>query len=294
MGGGSCGSWPHYPPTLDKVSRSGPVGLSISEVAARTGLSVAVLRAWERRHGFPRPERLAGGHRRYPEVEVERIERVVAERARGRSVESAIEAARRTPPGEEASLHAALRRRRPDLPVHVLSRRAMLALSRAIEDESSALGEAPVLVAAFQREDAYRRAGARWADLARTAQLAVVLADFAGSRRCPSGALEVAVPAASPMRREWTLVCAGPGFGACLAGCERPGAAGRARFEAVWSVEPEVVRQAAELGLHLARRHAPGLLPDAVPLPAAAPAGGTAVTRWATAVTNRVVAYLDR
>jgi DICT domain-containing protein len=261
-------------------------------------VGVAALRAWERRHGFPRPERLPGGHRRYSEAEVERIARVVAERARGRSVESAIDEVRRASPGEGASLHAALRRQRPDLPVHLLSRRAMLAVSRAIEDEAAALGEAPLLVGAFQREAAYRAAAPRWEDLARTAGLAVVFADFADRRgrlrRPEGGVVEVPLPLASPLRREWAVVCDGPSFGACLAGCERPGAAARGRFEAVWSVEPEVVRRAAQLAVDLARRHGADVPPGAVPVPAPPPGGPVTVARWATAVTNRIVEYLDR
>ena len=45
---------------------SGPEdGLSIGELARQTGVPVATLRSWEGRYGFPRPQRLAGGHRRY-------------------------------------------------------------------------------------------------------------------------------------------------------------------------------------------------------------------------------------
>jgi MerR family transcriptional regulator, light-induced transcriptional regulator len=56
---------------------------------------------------------------------------------------------------------------------------------------------------------------------------------------------EVPVPAAAPMRREWTLVCAAPDYPACVTGWEfptQPGAtdAGR-RFEVLWSVDPQVV-----------------------------------------------------
>ncbi len=39
--------------------------LTISDLARLTGVPSATLRSWESRHGFPRPTRLAGGHRRY-------------------------------------------------------------------------------------------------------------------------------------------------------------------------------------------------------------------------------------
>lgn len=42
-------------------------------VARRTGIGEHTLRAWERRFGFPRPVRLASGHRRYTGEQVQRL-----------------------------------------------------------------------------------------------------------------------------------------------------------------------------------------------------------------------------
>ncbi len=51
-----------------------PTGLrSIGEVCAETGLTVDVIRAWERRYGFPVSQRLPTGHRRYEEDVVARL-----------------------------------------------------------------------------------------------------------------------------------------------------------------------------------------------------------------------------
>jgi DICT domain-containing protein/predicted DNA-binding transcriptional regulator AlpA len=268
-------------------------GLTISAVAARTGVSVPVLRAWERRFGFPRPHRLASGHRRYPEREVDRIMRVVAERAAGRSVEAAIAAVEDPPPATLAgagSLFAGLRAARPDLTVHVLSRRAMLALSHAIEDEAFAQAGRPHLVAAFQHEAVYRRAAGRWDALAASAASTIVFADFPSSRQSLSGVAEVALPERDPLRREWGVVCDGDSTGAVVTGWERPDG----DFEAVWTAEPGAVR----LATTIARALATGLAPD-LSLPAPGPVGtrgdnGVAVLRHATALTNRAVAYLDR
>ena len=47
--------------------------LSISAVERDTGLSKDVLRVWERRYGFPLPERDASGERLYPLPQVERL-----------------------------------------------------------------------------------------------------------------------------------------------------------------------------------------------------------------------------
>jgi DNA-binding transcriptional MerR regulator len=49
---------------------------TIAEVEAMTGLSAEVLRQWERRYGFPRPERTPGGHRLYRQEEVEALKTI--------------------------------------------------------------------------------------------------------------------------------------------------------------------------------------------------------------------------
>jgi len=50
--------------------------LTISAVERETGLSKDTLRAWERRYGFPLPERDARGDRRYPPQQVERLRKI--------------------------------------------------------------------------------------------------------------------------------------------------------------------------------------------------------------------------
>ena len=57
-------------------------GFRIGEVAARTGMTIAALRAWERRYQLLVPARTAGGQRLYSEADVTRvraIQRLVAE-----------------------------------------------------------------------------------------------------------------------------------------------------------------------------------------------------------------------
>ena len=51
----------------------GPL-LAIGAVERDTGLSKDILRMWERRYGFPRPERDAGGERAYPPEQVEKLQ----------------------------------------------------------------------------------------------------------------------------------------------------------------------------------------------------------------------------
>uniref|UniRef100_UPI0015F06C2E MerR family transcriptional regulator n=1 Tax=Pseudonocardia pini TaxID=2758030 RepID=UPI0015F06C2E len=48
-------------------------GMSISAVAARTGVTVTTLRMWQSRYGLGPSHRSAGGHRRYSEADIDRV-----------------------------------------------------------------------------------------------------------------------------------------------------------------------------------------------------------------------------
>jgi MerR family transcriptional regulator, light-induced transcriptional regulator len=144
--------------------------------------------------------------------------------------------------------------------VHVLPKKILLPVTLAIEDECCARAQRPVLIGSFQQPRFYEAARPRWADLARSAEQSVVFADFGPGRRRPGPVTEIAIPADSPMRREWSLVCDAPDHPACVAAWERPGQDRRDRdrvFEAVWSVDPQVVRSAARIGIGLAAAAAP-------------------------------------
>ena len=51
-----------------------PAYLNIAAVATRTGIPADTLRKWEQRYGVLRPTRSSGGHRRYSDVDVGRVE----------------------------------------------------------------------------------------------------------------------------------------------------------------------------------------------------------------------------
>lgn len=57
--------------------------LSIGAVVRLTGISADTLRTWERRYGFPTPQRNESGHRRYARSEFERLVQVKGLVARG-------------------------------------------------------------------------------------------------------------------------------------------------------------------------------------------------------------------
>ncbi|MGE5635678.1 MAG: DICT sensory domain-containing protein [Nocardioidaceae bacterium] len=273
--------------------------LSIRDVAERTGVGQPTLRIWEARYGFPAPRRLPGGHRRYAERDVDLIRRVLAEREAGLSLRAAIDRARAdSPAGEpgEASIFAGLRRRRPDLVPYLLPKRTLIALSHAIEDECCARAERGVLFASFQRERFYRDAAERWRELARTAEEAVVFADF-GKARHPGGApIEVPLDPAGPFGREWSLVCDAPRYSACLSAWERPGQDrtpdAERMFETIWSVEPEIVRAGARIACALVEASAPETAERLAPLLDEAPPPSDEQVRLAGALASRMVAYV--
>ena len=57
-----------------------PLGmLSISALSQATGVPVETLRTWERRYGFPIPQRTSAGHRVYPISALEPIKSIAQE-----------------------------------------------------------------------------------------------------------------------------------------------------------------------------------------------------------------------
>src|SRR3954466_6753073 len=235
---------------------------------------------WETRYGFPVPERLPSGHRRYSDGDVQRVRQVSRDREAGMSMPAAIERARQLASEPEPSIFAGMRRRRPDLQPYLLAKRTLIGMSHAIEDECAARAERPALFGSFQRERFYRDAQARWRDLARTSAAAVVFADF-DERHIPYGApAELPIDRSDPLGREWSLICDAPGYAAFLAAWERPGQDDvpdlERRCETVWSVEPRLVREAARIAAGLVERTRPELLDPIVegPRPNPPPAGG--------------------
>ena len=279
--------------------------LSISEVSRRTGIPVAGLRNWEQRYGLPRPQRSPSGQRRYTEADCDLLTEVLRHRAAGLSLPAAMaQAAASTgeSAGEDAgedvgqSIFAGTRRHHPALRVHVLDKVILLAVTRAIEDECAARAQRPVLLGSFQRQRFYQASASRWADLARTAEQTVVFADFGRSRRRPGALAEVAVPEDSPLRREWALICDAPDTPACLMAWERPGQEelrDRDRtFEMLWSVDPQVVRTAARIGVGLATASIPDLPERIADRLSGDPGPSSADLRRASGLIERTLDYV--
>jgi DICT domain-containing protein/predicted DNA-binding transcriptional regulator AlpA len=281
---------------LNSVSKFEANLLTIGEVVRATGLTEATLRAWERRYDFPQPQRESNGHRRYASEEVERILRVIAERERGIALSVAIERARLAP-SRIPSLFAQLRERRPDLQPMTIRKRHLTPLAHAIEEESAARAERALLIGSFQRTRFYRQSEARWRELARGAECAFVFADFERMRQPREAPAELPIDRSHPISREWALICEAPGHGACMVAWEPPGRSSpgdaEREFELLLSVEPAVVREAAEAATALAAPLVPDVAEQArAYLEGLAPPRAETQLRLASAITARLLTGL--
>ena len=83
------------------------MALRTTTAAELLGVSASTLRTWERRYGFPAPQRSAGGHRLYDTADIEALRAAYAETGHAAS---AVELARRRGPAPASclGLHTAL------------------------------------------------------------------------------------------------------------------------------------------------------------------------------------------
>jgi MerR family transcriptional regulator, light-induced transcriptional regulator len=79
--------------------------LKTNEAAALLNVGPSALRAWERRYGFPRPQRSPGGHRSYPHGELAALRAALEE---GHSISAAVARARAAVAADTGTLIAAL------------------------------------------------------------------------------------------------------------------------------------------------------------------------------------------
>lgn len=270
-------------------------GLSIGELARRTGVPAGTLRSWESRYGVPDPGRAHSGHRRYSAADVDLVLDTVRHRSSGLPMPMAVERARSSRSNVPQSVYAGLRHRHPGLRVQSLRKSAVLALSRAIEDECCMQAELPLLFAGFQREEHFRASERRWTDLSRTARTAIVVARFERTATT-ARPVRLRLPETSALDREWMLICDAPDHPGCVVGWERPGRADEpddARgFETLWSVDPQVVRDAARLFASAAEQLLPGVCADVLPLLAETPPPPSTQTLNASAVLDRMLEYV--
>ena len=218
---------------------------------------------WEQRYGVPVPERTPVAATASTPT---RTSRCCA--ARSRSASAACRSPRRwsaraplaaRPTGPRSTARSSPATRRPA--PQVLRKRTLIAISRAIEDETLARAAGPVVFGAFQRERNYRAVQHRYRRLAENADAAVVFADFAE----PRDRRRRAGRGADRRGRRARQRVGGGDRRAGLRGLPaRVGAPALARedaetadrdrrFETLWTMDPRVVRQAALVGLRARR-----------------------------------------
>ena len=276
-------------------------GLAIKEVAERTGIAAATIRMWEQRYGFPEPERTPSGYRMYSEEDVDALRRVSTLRDTGLSVPAALERAKAASGStDRPSIYGAIAGGDEPVPARRLRKRTLLEISRAIEDETLARAAGPVVIGAFQSVRNFHGVQHRYDRLARTADACLVFADFDGVRERAGHPTEVPISPQDVLGNEWAVVIDAPGYAACLLAWETPESQRddhlpdrERRFEALWTLDPRVVRRAALVGAALAARagvdegeRLEARLRDR-PLAFEAPAPAL------TSLTNRIVSYLD-
>lgn len=127
----------------------------IGEVAARTGMTTAALRAWERRYHVLSPMRTAGGQRLYTDTDVERVREVqrlvragwtvaaAAERARAEVGDGKVDAwaasATATPPPSRVTIIDALSTVDPFVVLAAYEAARALLRAQSVQEVSSAL-----------------------------------------------------------------------------------------------------------------------------------------------------------
>jgi DICT domain-containing protein len=272
-------------------------GLAIREVAEQTGLAAGTIRMWEQRYGFPEPERTAAGYRLYSEEDVDTLRRVVTLRETGLSVSAALERARAasTTVTDRPSIFGAV----PSAGrTRMLRKRTLIAMSRAIEDETLARAAGPVILGAFQRERHFRTVSHRYRRLAAAADASAVFADFDEPRQPTEGPAEVPIAPGAALGHEWAVVVDAPGFSVCLCAWEPPVRKAPEddldrRFETFWTLEPRTVRQAALAGASVAATTAPAVGERLHDVLAERPFGADAATDALEALTSRMIGYLE-
>jgi DICT domain-containing protein len=283
----------------DAIAQGAAADLTIGDLARRTGLTPAVIRMWESRHGFPDPRRLRSGHRRYAESDVDVILQILRRKEAGVRLDAAMAEVGENRALTSPSIFAELKRRHPLLAVQRLRKSTLIGLSRAIEDECCATADRPVLFGAFQRSDRYAPSAARWTELSRVARSTIVFADHDDALPlAPGGPTMIHLAQNAPMRREWAVVCDAQESTACLSAWELPGqTALRDRdrlFEALWTVDPLAVRDAARVAARVA---ADAGDPTALILTrelADPPSRRETNANAANSLFNRAIGYVDR
>ena len=262
-------------------------------------MNAGTIRMWEQRYGFPVPQRTSAGYRRYRQSDVEALQRVLVYKEHGMSLPAALERARAASAASvRPSLFAAVATG-GRVPARILRKRTLLAISHAFEDETIARAAGAFVVGAFQTRANYRAAEHRYRRLASLADMTVVLADFDSVSGGEGTPVQVPVRPQDAIAHEWAVIIDSPSLSACLLAWEPPAVAAPARdfdrrFEAYWSLDPEVVRRAAVAAAELVRADAPQIGEQMASHLSERPLSAEGSAPALEAVMARAIEYLER
>ena len=126
------------------------------------------------------------------------------------------------------------------------------------------------------------------------------LADFERQREPKGGPVEIPISSEDALGNEWAVVVDSPGYCACLLAWEQLGVTEPdedpdldRRFEAIWTLDPIATRRASQAAARLVSRCDPKLGAEIDELLIDRPLAFEEPSPALTALTNRVVAYLD-
>lgn len=194
-------------------------------------------------------------------------------------------------------------------PIHfgVYYKNTLVALCHALEDHILTEDGAPLVIAAFQQGKWYLQEANRYADIAKCSrEIAIMASADAGFAEHPTSQLPnidlVPIAAGDPVEQEWHLIILSPEYTAMVI-CQElsdadygigglPTSDLERKFYGLWTFEPELVSETAEIAIAHIQKYNPEL---ATKLSAHKQAIKTSITapKDLNAVVARVVEYLQ-
>jgi DICT domain-containing protein len=189
----------------------------------------------------------------------------------------------------------------------VYYKNTLIALCHALEDQILQDVSSPLVITAFQQGKWYLQEAERYADIAKKSrQIAIMAAPDTGWTQHPTSLLPnvnlVPLDPDDPVAQEWHLIILSPEYTAMVICQElseadygisgRPGTDLERKFYGLWTFEPELVKETAQLAIARIQRYNPQL---AAQLLAAQQAiqPKLATPEFLSTVVSRVVDYLQ-
>jgi DICT domain-containing protein len=189
----------------------------------------------------------------------------------------------------------------------VYYKNTLVALCHALEDHILSDDSTPLVITAFQRGKWYLQEAERYADIAKSSrQIVIMAAPDAGFAEHPTSQLLsvdlVGLDTSDPVAQEWHLIILSPKYTAMVL-CQELSAADygaggvpnsdlERKFYGLWTFEPELVQETAELAIAHIQQYNPELAKKLTTLQQTI-APSVITSEGLSAVVSRVVNYLQ-